>query len=707
MQARGRFSADRDGGVFFAVFVGLVGLQLALALAVPAAWPLVWRLVLHAAVALLLLGCGLAWRRREHAARMQADARLKQQEAARRQLLDATSEGLCGVDLQGRCVFANRAALAMLGLTDEAALIGQPLAAQIQPGAPDDAPLARAGRGARGWRGGGEVLQRADGSLFAVDAQVHPLLRGGQPQGAIVGFTDITERLHLQAELRQGESRLAKLVEAVMDGVVCTDDRESIVLFNPAAERLFGVNAVDAVGTPLARFIPKDDHYEQHVATALSHGVGLHELQGRRADGTLFPIEATVSRLSMGQGVLTTLVLRDVTERYAVRLERQAREALELSHRAKTDFLSRISHELRTPLNAVLGFSQLLRMDTEEPLGQRQRAWVGHVEEAGNHLLALVNDVLDLSRAEAGHMSLALSTVAVGPVVEESLALVSRMAAAAGITMESLQPGEAGGRAATARVLADRVRLKQVLVNLLSNAIKYNRPQGTVMVDWDLRGKTCRLRIADTGPGMSAQALEHLFEPFNRLGAEASKVEGTGIGLVLSRRLIELMGGELRIDSRVGVGTVATVTLEGSDLEPDPLPEPTTPSRHSALDGMLKVLYAEDNEVNVELLRQVASFRPAVELSVASSGGAALDMARRDPPDLMLVDMHLGDMSGLELATALRADPVTAGIPLVALSADAQPEQIDRALALGFEDYLTKPVEFRRLLRVFDASLGG
>jgi signal transduction histidine kinase len=380
--------------------------------------------------------------------------------------------------------------------------------------------------------------------------------------------------------------------------------------------------------------------------------------------------------------------------------ERRAREALEASNRAKSQFLSRMSHELRTPLNAVLGFAQLMRTDRRRPLDPDHLARVQHIEHAGEHLLALVNDVLDLSRVESGEMTLALEPVDVRQVAAEAVAFVSQMAADAGIEIRNALPGDV--EADDAWVLADPVRLRQVLVNLLSNAVKYNRQRGRVTLRLQRRDGLCRLSVLDTGVGMSPEQLARLYEPFNRLGAERSRIEGTGIGLMLCKHMVELMHGTLAIDSMPGRGTVASVELQGSDVPGEAVPSAYMPSQHGAFDGALNVLYAEDNEVNVELVRQVAALRPAVILRVAPNGQVALEMARQDPPDLMLVDMHLGDMTGMELARALRRDRATADIPLVALSADALPEQIDAALEWGFEGYLTKPIDFRELLRVLD-----
>ncbi|HJV71576.1 hybrid sensor histidine kinase/response regulator [Ideonella sp.] len=670
--------------------------------------------VVNLGLALLLATTGLWFIRYSLRRQALVEDEVRRRQQSLQRLLDSTAEGLYGVDNQGRCTFINRAALAMLGCQREAELLGRDIhglilrARPVAGAAPAPASLAHAE--GRELHVTGESFLRRDGSSFAVECWSHPVLQDGVAEGAVVTFFDVSERLRMQAALREGELRLAKLVDAVADGVITTGAHDRILLFNRAAERLFGVPASEAIGSHIRRFIPQSPRAtpapEPGHAGANGAGSGLvHELTGTRANGETFPLEATLSHLSTDHGPLTTVVLRDVTELHAARAERQAREALEAASRAKTEFLSRMSHELRTPLNAVLGFSQLLRLDTGSPPSAQQLDRIRHIERAGSHLLALVNDVLDLSRVESGQMSMSLEPVDLVSVVEESIAMVSTQAIDAGVRVERAVLAAdlvAGG---DVQVVADRVRLRQVLVNLLNNAVKYNRAHGTVTVGWALHGETCHVGVIDDGPGMSPEQTARLFEPFNRLGAEKTSIEGTGIGLFLSRRLVELMGGELMITSRLGRGTVATLVLECSDEQAYAPPLPSAPSQHGEFDAGLNVLYAEDNEVNVELVRQVVSFRPSIALQVAGNGTQALQMARRNPPDLMLVDMHLGDMSGMDLARALRRDPATAGIRLVALSADALPEQIDGALALGFEAYLTKPIEFRKLLRVLDGHL--
>jgi signal transduction histidine kinase/ActR/RegA family two-component response regulator len=441
----------------------------------------------------------------------------------------------------------------------------------------------------------------------------------------------------------------------------------------------------------------------------------LHEVVGKRAGGEHFPLEASLSKLETDGGILTTVVLRDVTALHVAAAERRAREALEAANHAKTEFLSRMSHELRTPLNAVIGFTQLMRLDAEEPLSPEQLERAQHIESAGAHLLALVNDVLDLSRIESGEMALSQEAILLSAAAEEAMTMVSPLVTEAGVEVFlAPSPSDVGGAGSERRapaaeevwVRADHVRLRQVLVNLLSNAVKYNRPGGSVSLSWRAKADHCDIFIVDTGYGIDTAKLASLFEPFNRLGAEASKVQGTGIGLVLSKHLSEMMGGSLRISSTPGNGTTATLTLKNASR---PRTGPALPSAPAAQGSgsmqPLSVLYAEDNEVNAELVRQLVTLRPAVQLRVAENGAIALEMARAEPPDLLLVDMNLGDMTGAELARELQRDRTTREIPLVALSADALPAQIEAAMRYGFEAYLTKPVNFRQLLMVLDKHL--
>ena len=553
----------------------------------------------------------------------------------------------------------------------------------------------------------GEASRTTQRLLLALNACIAVLL-------TISGLVFVRRSIRMQAAADLGMERL---IHAVTDGVVTIDESRKVVLFNRAAGAMFGVEPAAALGTPIDRFI---EHLSITNGTAPAHGAcdepsagALQALTGRKRDGRPFPVEASVSRLQMERGALTTIVLRDITVRIMADAERRAHEALEASSKAKTEFLSRMSHELRTPLNAVIGFSTLLRMDSARPLSPEQLERVQHVENAGAHLLALVNDVLDLSRIESGEMSVSPEAVQLLRVIEEAATMVSPLVTKAGIEvfLAAELPAASAGPRADARpvpaadvwVSADPVRLRQILVNLLSNAVKYNKPGGRVALTWRRERDECEILITDTGKGIPSDQLACLFQPFNRLGAEATTVEGTGIGLVLSRQLAEMMGGTLTVSSTFGVGTCASLKLGIAGAPAVKSDAGRMASSEARATPALSVLYAEDDEVNAELVRQLVRLRRGISLRVETNGAMALASARADPPDLMLVDMHLGDMTGIELARELRRDRATRGVRLVALSADALPEQIRAAMACGFESYLTKPINFDEVLALLDA----
>ena len=400
-----------------------------------------------------------------------------------------------------------------------------------------------------------------------------------------------------------------------------------------------------------------------------------------------------------------TTELRAALERqHVLELEhRDARQIAEKASRAKSEFLSRMSHELRTPLNAILGFGQLLELDE---LSDRQRENVKYILKGGGHLLELINEVLELARIESGQLALSPEPVALAETVTETIALVQPLASARGISLNT----ELGSLGAEVHVHADRQRLKQILLNLLSNAIKYNRPHGRVDVSAaNVVPGRLRISVADTGIGIDPDHLARVFEPFDRLGAESGEVEGTGLGLALSKRLIEAMGGSIAFDSVPGAGT--TFTLDLALADPPDLGEirPQVPDEDSvdisAGDHRL-VLYIEDNLSNVTLVERILELEPGLELIPAMQGGLGLDLAREHRPALIVLDLHLPDMGGEEVLRRLRSEPETSEIPVVVLSADASKRQIGRVLELGASDYLTKPLDVQRFREVIEAHLG-
>ena len=353
-----------------------------------------------------------------------------------------------------------------------------------------------------------------------------------------------------------------------------------------------------------------------------------------------------------------------------------------------------MSHELRTPLNAVIGFGQLLELDD---MDARQGESVEQILKAGRHLLDLINEVLDISRIESGTMTMSLEPVHLGSVLAEALSLIRPLADAAQVRLIA-HPSEC----ADLHVHADQQRLKQVLINLLSNAVKYNRRGGEVSVQCtELADGRMEVAVTDTGHGMNAGQVERLFEPFDRLGAERTNVEGTGLGLSLSKGLIEAMAGAISAESRPGSGTTIRIQLDGAD-EPAEAATARTNAPLSA-DGTSReahttVVYIEDNLSNLKLVEQVLDHLPHVRLIPAMQGKLGIDLIRQHQPDLILLDLHLPDLHGREVLEQLKRDAATAAIPVVVLSADATPAQFERLLAAGAAGYLTKPIDVESLL---------
>jgi hypothetical protein len=381
-----------------------------------------------------------------------------------------------------------------------------------------------------------------------------------------------------------------------------------------------------------------------------------------------------------------------------------------------------MSHELRTPLNAILGFSELLQDDAANPPTPLQRERLGHVRRAGEHLLRLINDLLDLSRIEAGALNVHVEDVDFAAAVRDAARELAPLADAAGIAVDVELPPR--GEGAATNVLGDAVRLRQVVLNLVSNAIKYNRPGGHVAVTLAAAGARVRLVVRDTGLGMSADQLAGLYQPFNRLGREASGIEGTGIGLVVTRSLVEMMSGTLRASSRVEAGSefvvefpsAATATnaalaprAEGDAADapaaapggtPDAPAAPTPVARPAG--AHCHVLYIDDDDVNRELMRAFFQLRPDLSLVIADDGSQGLRIASALHPQLALIDLMMPGLDGFDVLRALRADPHFAGLHCVAVSANAMPAEIDEALAAGFDAYLTKPLSCDTLMRTLD-----
>jgi CheY-like chemotaxis protein/nitrogen-specific signal transduction histidine kinase len=404
-------------------------------------------------------------------------------------------------------------------------------------------------------------------------------------------------------------------------------------------------------------------------------------------------------------------VARDVTDRKRFEQTLQvtnselekAKAVAEKASLAKSDFLSSMSHELRSPLNAILGFAQLMQSESPRPTAT-QKDSIDQILQAGWYLLELINEILDLAAIEAGKLSLSLEPVSLGEVVRECQTMIEPLAQKGGISLVFPRFDR------VCFVNADRTRVKQVLLNLLSNAIKYNRGQGTVEVklsEGDAAGRV-RITVRDTGAGLPPEKLAQLFQSFNRLGRESSAEEGTGIGLVVTKRLVQLMGGEIGVASTVGVGTEFWVELithaaprlaDASDFALVPEPQVAGGARLRTL------LYVEDNAANLKLVEQLVARRPEMRLLSAQDATLGIALAHTCQPDVILMDINLPGISGLEALEILRKDPLTAHIPVVALTANAVPRDIAKGLAAGFYRYLTKPLKVTEFMETLDVAM--
>jgi len=532
------------------------------------------------------------------------------------------------------------------------------------------------------------------------------------------------ELLREKARIKAGALQYAILTSPSFS-IIATDEKGVIQLFNAGAERMLGYSAADVVN----RKSPSEIHDPQEVAAraaALSAEFGKPIAPGFEAlafkasrdiadsyeltyickDGSRFPavVSITALRDDYRDIIGYLLIGSDNSARKRVETElNRAMAAAEKANRAKTDFLSGMSHELRTPLNAVLGFAQLMESGSPPPT-PAQRRNLDQIQKAGWYLLELINEILDLALIESGKATLSREPVSLVEVMLECRALVESQAQKRGIGMTFPRFEK------PYFVKADRTRLKQVLINLLFNAVKYNKPGGAVVVEYSLGpAGSIRISVRDTGAGLAREQLAQLFQPFNRLGKEAGVEEGTGIGLVVAKRLVELMGGTIGADSTVGAGTEFWIELS---LTEAPMlaaggAEPATPARPELPVGATPrtVLYVEDNPANLELVEQLIARRPELRLLSAAEGAIGVEFARAYQPDVVLMDINLPGISGIEAMKILRADPSTAHIPIIALSANAVPHDIEKGLKAGFFNYLTKPIKVNQFMDALDVAL--
>jgi signal transduction histidine kinase/CheY-like chemotaxis protein len=421
------------------------------------------------------------------------------------------------------------------------------------------------------------------------------------------------------------------------------------------------------------------------------------------AEGNWVSVTARPLREDDGEVRGGVVVIRNVTAaRRAAEALKRAKHEAEDANQAKSEFLSRMSHELRTPLNSILGFAQLLELGD---MTAQQCNNVEHILKGGYHLLDLINEILDLARIEAGRFSLSPEPVRMREALKDALDLVRPLANQQNVTLSQ----DVAIRC-NRHVHADRQRLKQVLLNLLSNAIKFNRSGGSVAISCEeTPDNRLRIEIVDTGSGISSDGLKKLFKPFERLGADSTEVSGTGLGLALSKRLVEAMGGTIGVESALGLGSRFFIELS---IMEDPAEWLKGEEAAAVLASSIPrsqrstVLYIEDNSSNLRLVEQILSHRPSVRLLSAMQGQLGLDLAELHSPEWILLDVHLPDIPGDEVLRRLRLNPRTRHIPVTILSADATPGQIGRLMDAGARDYLTKPLDVRKLLSLLEQTMG-
>ena len=525
---------------------------------------------------------------------------------------------------------------------------------------------------------------------------------------AVVGYAlDIADRKAAEEQVRTERAFSDSIIEN-LPAIVFVKDARTLryVRFNNAAEETLGIGSDEVLGRTEAELFPQAlaeaSAEKDRVVLETRKPVDIAEevVISRGREPRVLHTKKIPVLDDAGEPLYLVGVSIDITEqRLAHEQVRLAKLEAERASRAKSDFLSRMSHDLRTPLNAILGFAQILQMDR---LNAEQAEAVQQILRGGVHLLELINEVLDIARIEAGQLSLSPEPVAVGEVITHVVEMVRPLARPRQITVQADDASAAGVHAR-----ADRQRLRQVLVNLVSNAVKYNRDGGQVRVSCALDRCTVRVLVADTGPGIRADKRALLFQPFERLGAEQSGVEGTGLGLAVSKGLTEAMGGRIGYESTADVGTTFWVELPHAVAPPPRQAEAQTTAAGQPVAAAGTVLYVEDNRSNVRLLERLLARRPGVVLLTAATGEAALRMIRERHPDLVLLDLHLPDMDGEEVLRRVWAAPTRRAIPVAVLSADATPRQQQRLLAAGAVAYLTKPLDVATLLQIVDERLAG
>jgi PAS domain S-box-containing protein len=625
-----------------------------------------------------------------------------------RELVDAAPDGILVTGQHGTILLANAEAERMFGYAKDA-LIGKPIHLLVPDRVRDqhpehvkhfhDSPRLRP-------MGSGLDLfaRRSDGSEFPVEISLSPIQHAGQ-RLVVAGVRDVTERREIERVARRANAYLISAVDAIQDAFARYDEHDRVVLVNSSCRQLLGGSLATAmVGRRFDEMLPEAlaagvfDFSDESRDALLERWLAYHRdpvgiLEVRTGRGRYLRV---ISRKTPEHGTVSLMV--DVTDDVVREAELRSASA------AKSEFLSSMSHELRTPLNAVLGFAQLLERDRKQPLSERQLERVRHVLHGGEHLLHLIDDILDLSHIEAGRISVSSEPVVVSEVLAEVTITLGPMAARAGIQLEV-----AALAADLPFAFADRTRLCQILMNFGSNAIKYGKPEGRARFEAMSEAGRVRLTVVDDGIGIPADKHDKLFAPFQRAGQETGPIEGTGIGLAISKRLANLMHGNVGFASAAGRGSEFWVEV------PIYRAEPITPAGHHravratsplvTMTGHHQIVYVEDNPSNIAFMRELVEDLASIELLTAPTAEIGLPLIRARQPAVVIMDINLPGMSGFEAARQLQAWPDTQHIPIVGLSAAALLKDTKRANEAGFYRYLTKPVKVADLTATLEELL--
>jgi len=645
--------------------------------------------------------------------------KLRLSEELYRSVALAISDGLVVVTPTLTIIAINPAGCDVLGV-EQSAVVGATdgwpfefMSASARPLASHEHPVHRVVRSGQPLSRQVHALRRPDGQLRWIELNAHPLQL--RPEGStfsvVLTFRDVTQQRASELALVAAEERWKFALEGSGDGVWDWDAQTNKVYYSPRWKKMLGY-AEHEIGDSLEEWTSRihADDLPRVMAGLRRHLRGetvlyQSEHRVRHRDGhDLWILDRgkVVGHNAEGRPLRVVGTHSDITSAKQAEQALREKQAAELASQAKSQFLSRMSHEMRTPLNAVIGFAQLMRMTPGGGDGTEIGGYADHVLNAGQHLLALINDVLDLQKVEEGAMSLALGPVALDELVLGALELLRPSAAKRQVTLDNQL--EAG-----LWVRADVQRLRQVVLNIASNAIKYNVAGGTVRLSTRAgRHHTLALVIEDTGPGMTDAQMARLFQPFERLGKETSSVEGTGLGLIIARSLTQAIGGRLEVSSLAGRGTRVSIELptdDAPDTSHDSTPTMPDSDDHAPPARIpLRMLYVEDNRINAILFEGALRMNASqVELRVAEDGEEALAIAREWLPEVLVLDAHLPGMSGFDVLRQLRAMPGLATAPAYMCSADAMPEDVQRAYEAGFIGYWTKPIDIGAVLADIDA----